>query len=246
MNETKQLLGEVALTVFDTTCAVWNITSGNNISHWSFPSKITATALTQDGRFAIIGMQNNQAHLIDLFSGHTVKVFEHADSISSVAISENEQYVLIGADDRAARLWDLNSGLLLHQWFYDAKISKVAFSPNNEYAFVSSSQKQTHIRDIKTGEVVSEISMVMLQKITNAPNFSVTAVHFTNDNKSVIIGSPPSYVRQWDIHTGKKLKQWVLPTSHLRPSAAIPFAINTNGNKIIIEASNGTGYVYDF
>lgn len=241
----------IATTAFKNQFVVWNTKNAQSLGFWQMPGNILSMDLTQDGRFALMGMDNNQAHLIDLKTGFTFKIFQHADNINSVAFSNNEQYVLIGSDDTAARLWDLNSGEMAHQWFHDSKITFVAMSPNNEYALISSAQHLTEIKNTKTGETISHLSFNQfpLNLVSNQSS-TVTTVTFSQDGQYVFTGSPPRHIYQWRINDGKLIRKWVIPTKKSRPHAAIPLSIvlleKESKQELIVETSNGKGYVFEF
>jgi WD40 repeat protein len=237
----------IAVTAYQNQCVIWNTDNAQSLAFWQMPGNILSTDLTKDGRFALVGMDNYQAHLIDLQTGYTFKIFQHADNINSVDFSDNEQYALIGSDDTAARLWDLNSGELVQQWFHQKKITFVAISPKSKYAVISSSQNITEIKDIKSGETISTLALnsFPLNLISNQTT-TITAVSFSSDEKYIYTGSPPRHIHKWSIEDGSLVKKWVLPNRKSKSHSAIPFSIVTvNDEKLVIEASNGQGYTYN-
>jgi WD40 repeat protein len=237
----------VAITADDKSIASWNTHTGESMAYWKLPARPLDIDLSTDGRFALIGFSDNKARIIDLQTGITWKTFEHADQVSTVALSKNEEYALIGSDDTAARLWNLNTGEMSHQWFMPYKVTNVAISPNNQYALISSSQNSSEIRNIKTGKKVCDITIrkSWLPSFVKAP-LSISTALFSKDSQTLYTGSPPRNIRQWDVQSGKLVKEWVIPNRYfIKPMAAVILALATNQENILIsETSNGMGYQF--
>lgn len=237
----------IAITADDETIAIWDTETGESKAYWKLPAVPLDIDLSKDGRFALIGFNDNKARIIDMTTGTAWKTFEHADEVNTVALSHDEQYALIGSDDTAARLWNLNTGEMSQQWFMPYKITHVAISPNNQYALISSSQNNSEIRNIQTGKKICDITLrkPWLPKFIRAP-LSISTALFSQDSQKLYTGSPPRNIRQWDVQSGKLEKEWVIPNRYfIKPMAAVILALAINqDNFLISETSNGMGYQF--
>lgn len=236
-----------AITVDDTSIAVWDTQSGESLQFWQLPATPLDIDITQDGRFALVGFSDNKARIIDLQTGVTWRTFEHADKVNAVAISNSEKFVVIGSDDTAARLWNLETGEMLKQWFLPFKITKVAISTNEQYVLISSAQNKSEIYQVENGEKVSEITLKhkWIPNFFNAP-LTISAAHFSSDGEKLFTGSPPRHIRQWDVKTGNLEYIWTIPKRFfMKPMPAVSLSITTDlNNTLLIQASNGMGYQY--
>lgn len=235
----------IAITLDDHAIGVWDTQSGESKAFWALENTPLAVSLSQDGRFALIGFAKNEAKLIDLRTGLSWRTFEHADKVNSVDLSKNEQYALIGSEDSAVRLWDLNQGTLKRQWLFPFGIDHVALSSDNHYALISSSLNKTEIRDAQTGELVSELKLPLSKMpFSKETTLTITSSTFSKRDNILYTGSPPNYIREWDIKSGQLIHEWALPKHKgFAKNIAIPIAIAIKADgSLLSQATNGRGY----
>src|SRR4030095_10501534 len=72
---------------------------------------IASTALTPDGRFAVVGTYDGEVQMWDLAERRRVLAVEHQPGpVWGVAVSADGQRVGTGAGDGMVRVWDAPSG----------------------------------------------------------------------------------------------------------------------------------------
>ena len=71
---------EILVTMEQQSLARWRMPSGKLIGYWSWPN-LTDIDVSADGRYALIGSQDNQAVYFDMQEGKMVYVFPHLSLI---------------------------------------------------------------------------------------------------------------------------------------------------------------------
>lgn len=178
----------------------WDAKNGKLKGYWSWPDA-RALAISDDGRFALIGLKSNQAIYFDMVQGKMVYVFPHHQKITSVAIAKNGKYALTGADDWHASLWDLsNKGK--HVWSKNMKykISNVSISDDGKYAFANAYVGSSKIFSTdKKGKLIAELPE---HKMT------VASADFSDRNSIIATGRASRGIDLWDVKTGKHIDHW--------------------------------------
>ena len=102
---------------YDMSLRVWDITTGEckNVIKLTYQllggNKINAIAFSPDGRFIVVGLDEEERclRLIDLITGECIHTFEdYEDSIYSVAFSPDGRYVLSGSGHCFMTLWEID------------------------------------------------------------------------------------------------------------------------------------------
>jgi hypothetical protein len=90
------------------------------------PERISAVALSPDGRLALTGSMAKTIRLWDVASGQPIRLLRgHMGDIRAVRFSPDGRLVLSASRDRTVRVWDLETGRELHAfaWAADATSS---------------------------------------------------------------------------------------------------------------------------
>jgi WD40 repeat protein len=104
--------------------------------------RITATAITHDGGFAVAGSAGGQLRIYDLRSPKNAPAFitdAHSRSISTVSISDDGQLVASAAEDGSLRFWKRlpNQLELLFEMTNDSvPLVEMQLSPNGEFLYL--------------------------------------------------------------------------------------------------------------
>lgn len=211
---------------------LWDLRNGKSLHFWATKSDILDVALSRNGQFALLGLQNGKADYIDLTTGHRIKQFQHLETVNAVALSADGRFALTGSDDKSAILWGLNPTKLLHHWRHKKRVRYVTFSPKSSFALTSASQASVKIWDTTTGGLKNRLKH---------PKVTITSAKFSANERTLAIGVLPQRLELWDVNSNKKLQQWTVPRSDgWKPTSTFIYAIAyTPDQSLITEDSRG-------
>ena len=115
--------------------------------------RVTAVAMTLDGRRAVSASTDNTLKVWDLESGRELRALEgHSKPVNSVAITPDGQIAVSASNDRTLRVWDLANGReLLTCHGHSDWVRSVAVSPNGKWFVSASDDKTLKIWDLANG-----------------------------------------------------------------------------------------------
>jgi len=227
--------GDVLVTVEQHSIARWVAETGRLTGYWSWPN-LTAVAVSADGRYALIGSNDNQAVYFDMVQGKMRYVFPHHEKVTSVALSTDGRFALTGADDWHASLWDLGTGEHLWSKNLKYKIALVALSDDGEFALANAYIGDAHI--YATGGKGSLVSRLDEIKMT------MVSADFSDDNRLLASGRAAKAIDIWEVSSGKQRETWEPKVKYkVRPDSAtiLDLKLDTNAKTLISESSTGIG-----
>jgi len=128
--------GKFAVTSDGSTIVLWNVADGSPAGFWSAPGKIIDLALSSDGNFALLGLDNYNAVYFDIKNGGVVRTFFHKGKVTSVDLSDDDRYALTGSEDHQAIMWDVGTGEPLEVYLHERPVQLVALSPEGNWPLV--------------------------------------------------------------------------------------------------------------
>lgn len=223
-----------ALTASVKDFVVWSLEDGKAQGFYSISdSEIRDIALSDGGRYVLIGREDGQAEHVDLQTGRRILFLGHTEKINAVALSPNGRYALTGGNDYTAYLWDTQSGQVIYRFTHGRRVILVALEATGKYAFTTDSAKRSVIWDLSTGREHST-----LHYFHRHESFSIA--RFVNDNRWLVTGSPTRALKLWDTATGKLLmKRKITTRADTRPRSAVVYGVGLYNNHIITESSAG-------
>lgn len=242
--------GQYAATVQGAVFALWNVQSGKTVRYWQMPDKITTIKLSEKGQFALIGLQDATAQYVDLKRGLTQTVFNHDAAVTAVALSADNRFAATGGADNVVKVWDLAANSLLTTLPHRDGITAVAFSPDNTALFTAAGQFQAQVWDIANSKPRYQLKLRgdFWHRFKPA-NMSVTHARFSSNGNSLLTGSPPNFIRQWDTESGSLLRQLV---AHSRTTwkpagnVVLDFVVNEEQQQLVAEAADGMAYIWQY
>ena len=191
--------GKLAATTVEDTIVLWDVVTGKSIAFWKAPARVLAIKLSWDGRYAVLGMNNNNAMYFDMKAGSRVFTFPHQAEVRSVDLSGDGALGITGADDLTAKVWDLKTGEQVHQFTHQNQIKTVAISSKGKYGFTTSQREDSIIWDLKTGEPV----LTLPNRYTN-----FTVARFSDDESKILLGSFQGVLSALSVSTGNVESTW--------------------------------------
>ncbi len=229
--------GEYAVTAGQHDIVLWEVASGKSVGFWNVPAGILDIALSPNGNYALLGLDDQTAAYFDSKKGGTRKILRHDGRVRAVAVSHDGVLALTGSDNNRARLWDLTSGEERDGKQHGNNVNTVALSPNGRYAFSAGQLDKALVWSVDSGKTLQTLSSdegVFAQRV------SYTAAVFSPDSQRLLTGTSSGLVQLWKVTDGTQLRRWqVFKRDPLRPTSANIFALGFAGERYYAVGSNG-------
>lgn len=186
-----------ALTAEQKRFVMWEVATGKPGGFWPAEGGILSMALSDNGRYAIIGQADYSALYIDLATGSKLSTLSHAGDINTVAISANGLVGITGGEDGVVRVWDLPEGKETFAYQLGDDVSSVAINGDGSLVFGSLYYGKGKIWQANTGKELAEIGHFRT---------TITMAKFSKDNKTLLTGFTARRIVLWDVNSGKNLK----------------------------------------
>ncbi|TDO95963.1 WD40 repeat domain-containing protein [Marinomonas balearica] len=214
--------GRFALTGGARTLVLWNTQNGQSAGYWNTPGDIRDIKLTQNGDFALVGMNDQTARYFDVKNGGILQTLRTNAVVRSVDVTPDGKLAVTGDDLNNVTLWDLNSGQVKKQWTLSNNIASVAISDDGSYVFGAAQLGEAKVWQTVTGIEFSNIDTGALKE----RNSTISKVQFSQDNRQLLLGSVNRRVKLANTATGKIEREWDLYLKDvLRPTAASVLAL---------------------
>jgi WD40 repeat protein len=228
--------GKYAATGSTRTLVLWSTLTGQPDGFWTTPGDIKSLKLTQDGDYALVGLNDQTARFFDVKRGGIKQTLRTGSTVNAVDISPDSRLGLTGDASSKVILWDIVTGEKKYEWTLSNTISTVALSPDGKYAFGAAQLGTAKIWSTRTGKELTTIDTGALKyrKVT------ISEAVFASDSRSILIGEVNSKVSLVQVSTGVVQKEWELYTVKSRPSGASVMALAYGlGNRYYAVGSNG-------
>ncbi len=217
---------------------VWETASGKALGYWTVGADITAVAISDRGRYVLLGLEDGRALHIDQETRRRLEVIAHRNEpVSSVDLSAGGRLAVTGGNDHRALVWDAKTGKEVSSFEHGARVTLVALDPQAGQVFSADNRGGAFIWDAKTGRRQARLGL-------KARQYILSAARFSSDGTRLLTGAPGRAVTLWDARTGSPLAHWRVPTAGgWTPRGAIVYAVAFagDGRSILAEASNGHG-----
>lgn len=253
---------QVAATSESNTVVLWRLADGQPLSRLQFPVPVKDMALSGEGRYLLLALQDRTAVYFDVAANQVRQIFEHDGApvnspinqlINTVALSADGKTALTGGDDRTARLWDLETGEQLQQWQHGSPVSLVSFNPQGDYVITSAGNDQTYLWGLPSAQQVAVLNTSPIPLEGPWADFPVfktttTAVGYSADNQFIVTGHPNQTICTWLAKNGENLDCWQAPRREsLKPGVVLQaVTFSRDGQSILTEAGNGLAQEWQF
>jgi len=226
-----------AITADKRNFTIWNTTSGKSYGYWRAPANIRAVALSDKGRYVLLGLEDGRAIHIDMNTGRRLEFTGHREeSVASVDLSANGLWAFTGGADYRAVLWNTKTGQPKRLFEHNTRVTKMKLSASGTYAFTSGTLGNAHIWDLRTGEEISRLDL-------NKREYVIVSASFSHDEKRLVTGAPGQDISLWDIHSGKRIKKWrARVRNQWKPSGAIIYAVGFSSDDQFIFTESSAGF----
>jgi WD40 repeat protein len=200
-----------AMTADHKTLVLWDTNKGAAVEFWTAPGSIYDLKLTNNGEFALLGMDDFNAVLFNAKYGGVLHEFRHVGPVNTVDISDDGRYAISGSQDLSARIWDTRSGKELQRFDHDNQVNKVAISADGSIAMSAAFRQQIKIWDTGTGKLINEFGN---------KTHTYSSARFVDGNSKFLLGTKSRLVLLFDIKTGDEIQRWKMPKESLSPYAS--------------------------
>ena len=179
--------------------ALWDARSGKAIGFWEAPSKIVSLALSANGQFALIGLNNYTAIYFNVREGGIIHTFHHQGIVKSVDLDDVQKFAITGSDDSSAKLWHLGTGKLQLTIAHTNQVNMVALSPSGNLAFTSAQSDDSSIWLTSTGQRQTKLKVA---------NTRYTSAEFSHQEKYLVTGNALSTIQLWHTSKPTAIRSW--------------------------------------
>ncbi len=194
---------------------------------------ITAAELSDDGKQALSGSEDNTVRLWDVEKGECLRVFEgHTNTVRAVRLSLSGHFGVSAGDDRTIRLWNLGTGACLRVLEgHTGVIKDLSLGANDRYLLSAGEDKTLRLWDLETG---------ICRRSFEGHTHWVNAGALSADGRRILSGGIDRTVRLWDAGTGASLH---VIHGHEAPIEAV--CIEANGGWGLSADRRGAIHVWD-
>jgi WD40 repeat protein len=231
--------GQWALTANPHTMVLWSMKDGSSARYWTAPGTILDIALSSDGNYALLGLDDQSAVLFDIQRGGIKRTFHHKNRVRSVSLSADNKVALSGSEDFTANAWDVNTGKLISSMTHNDDIQQVALSPDGNIALSASQYDQAVVWDTRSGKSLGNVPL-QAEKLRRGIRF--TSAQFNQDGSRLLTGRPDQTVQLWNTNSMTEIERWKVPKRDAwKPTSAAVIAVGFSSKKgnYIAVASNG-------
>ncbi|MDQ7048898.1 MAG: hypothetical protein Q9M92_04875 [Enterobacterales bacterium] len=226
-----------AITADSRNFSIWNTTSGKSYGYWRAPARIRAIAISNKGRYVLMGLEDGRAIHLDMNTGRRLEFTGHREeAVASVDLSANGLWAFTGGADYRAILWNSQSGKPLRLFEHKTRVTKLKLSASGDYAFSAGTLGNAHIWSIKSGKEVAHLDLKKREYV-------IVSASFSHNEKWLVTGAPGRDISLWDVKTGKRLKRWqVRKRQQGKPSGAIVYAVAFTKDDRYIYSESSAGF----
>ncbi len=208
--------------------------------------EIYSSALTSDGKMALIGYFDGTARLWDLSDPVSPKqqgvLSGHTHAIRSVALTQDGKVALTASINRPARLWDLSNPaspkqLTVLSSHAGAVSSVVALTADGKGALIGSWDGTVSLWDL------SNLTSPKQQGVLSGHTDAISSIAFTQDGKIALTGSLDETARLWDLSNPSSPKLQGVLSGHTDAISSIAFA--QDGKLALTGSLDGTARLWD-
>jgi WD40 repeat protein len=158
--------------------------------------RVTACAITPDGRWLVSASDDNMLKVWDLASGRAQTTLQgHADRVTACAVTPDGQQVISASADNTLKVWDLASGRARAtlQGHADT-VTACAVTPDGRHVVSASADRTLKVWDLASGRA---------QATLEGHSHVVTACAVTPDGRSLVSASRDQTLKMWDLASGR-------------------------------------------
>jgi len=181
--------------------ALWDTKTGEAFWLWEAPADIRDMDLSNDGQFALLGLESYEAAMFDIKNGGVKFRMPHEGIVETVDMSGDMTVAITGGDDSLVKVWNLQTGKPIYSWRLLNQIKVVAISQDGRTGFGSSYRGKSNIWDLTTGDL-----LVSLPKVEG----HIQSARFDDTGSLLLTGTSSGFVYLWQVKGAQNKGAWKL------------------------------------
>ncbi|MEN3327419.1 MAG: hypothetical protein V7638_2226 [Acidobacteriota bacterium] len=170
-------------------------TGASKILNVETNGRISAIALSADGRTLVTGDELGSIQLSEVSTGHLIKSFETGKVITALAVDTSRQIVAAATADRLLGLWSVRTGTEEVELKKQRDVVRaLAFSPDGRTLASGGDDRNLILWEIGSGKAT-----LTFEKGDTA----ITSIAFSPDGQLLASGAGNESVFLWNVKTGK-------------------------------------------
>ncbi|MDK2776575.1 MAG: PQQ-binding-like beta-propeller repeat protein [Pseudomonadota bacterium] len=229
--------GNYVATTDNRTIVLWQRQSGEAVWYWNAPGNIEDIALTADGDYALLGMQDFTATLFDIKNGGIRQRLAHDGIVYDVSLSDDGLLAATASADLNARLWNPENGRLIRTLPHDNQVRTAQLSADGRLLFTSALNEPGRIWDAASGKLLHEIDKT---------RGHYSAARFAPGNRQLLTGNSSGEIELWDVSSGKRTQVWrAKPRDTWVSNNVLVEDVAFLGNHWVAAGTNGLMYILE-
>jgi WD40 repeat protein len=210
-----------------TSARVWDVISGEEITHMTHDGDVTAVLFSPNGKY-VLSQGGTSARVWEALSGKEVARIIHHDPFYSIAFSPDGKYVVTGSMDNSACVWEVLSGKEVTCMIHNGPVYSVAFSPDSKHVVSAGFDGTVRVWEALTGKEVARMTH----------DGFVDSVAFNPNGNYVVSGSVDGTARVWDALTGQEIAR------RLHAGGVYSVAFSPDGQYVVSGSADDTAIVW--
>ena len=228
--------GEYAATGGARTLVLWRTVNGQADGYWTTPGDIQSLKLTQNGDYALLGLDDQTARYFEIKRGGILQTLRTGATVRAVDVTQDGRLGITGDDLSKVIVWDLQTGQKKFEWELSNRISTVTLSADGKYAFAAAQLGNAKIWSLVNGRELTAVDTGKLEY----RNVTISKAVFSQDNRQLLTGQVTGKVSLLQVSTGQAVKEWQVHKVRKRPSGASVIALAFGlSNRYYAVGSNG-------
>jgi WD40 repeat protein len=212
-----------------TSARVWDVISGEEITHMTHDGDVTAVLFSPNGKY-VLSQGGTSARVWEALSGKEVARIIHHDPFYSIAFSPDSKYVVTGSMDNSACVWEARTGKEVTCMIHNGPVYSVDFSPDSKHVVSAGFDGTVRVWWALTGKEVAHTHMTH--------DGFVDSVAFSPNGNYVVSGSVDGTARVWDPLTGQEIAR------RFHAGGVYSVAFSPDGNYVVSGSADDTAVVW--
>ncbi|MCL2304695.1 MAG: WD40 repeat domain-containing protein [Planctomycetaceae bacterium] len=216
--------------------ALWETDTGRMIQFLNAPQQVSAVCFhTKDSKFLLTGLKNGTIRYWNFAQDNTSDFAVHKNFVQAIAVTPNGRQFLSAADGTLV-FWDILAKQEVQTIPTSMKkIRSLVFSPDGKHFAIGSEENTVGLWTLEAGEE----SLFTEQKLTGHDAGEISVV-FSPDGAYLYSAASDGKAIQWDVASGKPLKEFKTQTDKMTSIAVSP-----NGQYLLTGTSEELSLLLD-